>query len=329
MNSCVISQDAPKKERNYQADNIRFILIVLVVFGHVIKTFSGPVESIIYRIIYSFHMPAFLFLSGCFAHFSPKKMLKRLVFPYVVFQVIYLQFEGLLNPENLVLIQFTTPFHLLWYLFALIVYYFSIPALDVSSRRSMLLIVGIGCLCSVLIGRDMNVGYFLSLSRIVVFFPFFIGGYYCRKIGLQSIQDVFQKRKKECLAILVVLIAALEFYFAKTNTPAKAFYGAFSYYKEKENGDMLTRILFLCCALFWIVFLFLAVPNKQIPVISKMGSNTMAVYLLHGLVRMVRLKFEVLHYSEGINFLLAAGIVAAIMVLLNTRWVTTLFRKLF
>ena len=54
--------------RNYRMDNIRCILIFLVVFGHMLTWI--PEADTPYRIIYLFHMPAFLFLTGYFSHFN-------------------------------------------------------------------------------------------------------------------------------------------------------------------------------------------------------------------------------------------------------------------
>lgn len=49
-------------------DNLKFVLILLVVIGHFSKFFQN--DSSIYRsvflFIYAFHMPLFLFISGLF-----------------------------------------------------------------------------------------------------------------------------------------------------------------------------------------------------------------------------------------------------------------------
>lgn len=55
------------------------MLIFLVVFGHMISTFADtPEVDVIYKIIFSFHMPAFIFVSGYFAKVEPKKILSRM-----------------------------------------------------------------------------------------------------------------------------------------------------------------------------------------------------------------------------------------------------------
>lgn len=50
------------KERDYGFDNSKLILIILVVFAHLLEISTknyGP-NNDIYRVIYSFHMPAFV-----------------------------------------------------------------------------------------------------------------------------------------------------------------------------------------------------------------------------------------------------------------------------
>lgn len=55
------------KERNYLFDNLKFLLIVLVVFGHSLEEISLEHNYAIIRAwIYSFHMPVFVFISGYF-----------------------------------------------------------------------------------------------------------------------------------------------------------------------------------------------------------------------------------------------------------------------
>ena len=70
------------KTREYQWDNLRFLLISLVVLGHLWEIMGqAPYKDVVYRIIYSFHMPAFLFLSGMFAKSNRNKFCVGMVLP--------------------------------------------------------------------------------------------------------------------------------------------------------------------------------------------------------------------------------------------------------
>ncbi|WP_281276902.1 acyltransferase family protein [Enterococcus pingfangensis] len=54
------------KSRDYQIDNIKGLLIILVVFGHMLLA-SSKENNWLLTLIYSFHMPAFIFLNGVFS----------------------------------------------------------------------------------------------------------------------------------------------------------------------------------------------------------------------------------------------------------------------
>ena len=56
------------KERDYFFDNLKAVLIFLVVLGHFLLPIHGKsVLVIIKRLIYVFHMPLFVFVSGYFS----------------------------------------------------------------------------------------------------------------------------------------------------------------------------------------------------------------------------------------------------------------------
>ncbi|MCD8133214.1 MAG: acyltransferase family protein [Clostridiales bacterium] len=72
--------DVINKERNDHFDNIKAVLIFLVVLGHVFRNLgANGDEYLVYKIIYSFHMPAFLFVSGYFMKYDPKSFFAKMV----------------------------------------------------------------------------------------------------------------------------------------------------------------------------------------------------------------------------------------------------------
>jgi len=59
------------KIRDNRLDVMKGILILLVVLGHVIqRNIVNYEDNFIFRIIYSFHMPMFMFISGYIASFT-------------------------------------------------------------------------------------------------------------------------------------------------------------------------------------------------------------------------------------------------------------------
>lgn len=114
-------------ERNYQDDNIKCFLIFCVVLGHFLEWIGF---NSLYCIIYSFHMPCFLFLTGHYAKYDRKKIIGNIVYPYCLFQVLYLIFQEVVIEKTEIKIQFTTPYWLLWYMVAMLFYYLLIPFIE-------------------------------------------------------------------------------------------------------------------------------------------------------------------------------------------------------
>jgi len=74
---------AQQSLRDLGADNLKVILTLLVVLGHMASPFSA--------LIYSFHMPMFFFLSGmfiCSQKRTMKKDFSRLLAPFFVFSIV-------------------------------------------------------------------------------------------------------------------------------------------------------------------------------------------------------------------------------------------------
>ena len=111
-----------EKNRDYLFDNYKAFLIFLVVVGHVIgpSVSSNEFLRILKWFIVSFHMPAFIFISG---YFSKKelpllKIIQRLAVPYIICEVIYYLWYTYIThkPTGLHLLK---PKFTLWYLLAL------------------------------------------------------------------------------------------------------------------------------------------------------------------------------------------------------------------
>lgn len=65
------------KERSPLFDNIKIVLIILVLFGHALEEISlENGYGIIRACIYSFHMPVFIFISGYFSGGGQAKVKK-------------------------------------------------------------------------------------------------------------------------------------------------------------------------------------------------------------------------------------------------------------
>ena len=163
--------------RNYRMDNIRCILIFLVVFGHMLTWI--PEADTPYRIIYLFHMPAFLFLTGFFSHFNISKILTQLAYPYILFQILYLIYDTLVfrdAPIHEMVLQFSTPYWILWYLQAILFYRLLTPLLDKVPRWGRGAVFAGSIALALLSGFVPEFGDFLTAGRGFAFLPVVLSG---------------------------------------------------------------------------------------------------------------------------------------------------------
>ena len=274
----------PRADRAYYLDNLRFLLILSVVVGHLleVKWFAGSLP--LYRAIYSFHMPALIFLFGSFVKPGGKGILFRWFIPYLVFQTLYLLFNRHVLGQNLT-IQYTTPSWILWYLLACIVYLLLMPMFDAKKPFTQVFLLVFAMAAALAVGLDKTVGYYMALSRITVFLPWFLLGMFFRKNdGFRLLSG---KKLWLCLAGLLALIPAVWSvgFLTEQKVPVGLLYGSYSY--SALNQTMQMRAILMGIALAWIVFLCVIsklLLDRKIPLLTHIGQNTLPVFLLHGFI---------------------------------------------
>lgn len=283
------------KKREFQYDNIRFLLIALVVLGHLLEIAGEfPHRELLYGLIYSFHMPAFLFLSGMFARFDRAKWLFGMAVPYLLFQWLYTSFVEKLG-DPYVHVQFSRPYWILWYLFVLMVYTLLLPVYDTPPPVKRGLLVMASVVLALLAGFDKSIDYQWSASRIIVFQPWFLLGYYFRRAeGLRSRWRAQRRTYRAVMPGFAALCCLLlEWLLLRQGVTAKMMLGAYGY--EELGYSWQIRALIMCCAASVIVLLFVGLAphlRRRIPVVTALGQNTLSIYLLHGFFfHLIRLKY--------------------------------------
>lgn len=315
------------RERNYKFDNVKCLLIFLVVFGHLIQNHDNTYVQLLHRMILVFHMPVFLFITGYFSRFERRRIAWTLLFSYLVFQTLYLSFEAMIRGTEPTRYQYTTPFWLLWYLLVDMMYQLLIPLLDVRRKSLQLTVVAGSILLSLLAGMDTTIGYPLSLSRFFSFLPFFVMGFYAGRH-----RETFEQRLKLPLWLAAILLVALAVVTAAMlrwlRITPNMLYGSFSY--EDAGYTPAIKLVMLVAAMCWCILLLAGMPNRKLPVISVIGKNTFPVYLMHGFV--VLLVAHRLHILPAgtIQYVAAAGLLAlGIMVLFGNPWFAKAFGFVF
>lgn len=290
--------------RDNRFDNLKAFLIFSVVLCHLFELFSSTLKYRIYIFIYAFHMPLFIFISGYFAKFDIKNILTKLLYPYVIFQIIYCLFTG--NK-----IQFLTPHWILWYLMCLILW--SLTLKFVSKKPYLALILSI--VLAILSGYIEQIEKPLSLARFFSFYPFFIMGYISRSKKLS-----FDFKGKSVVGALFLI---LSFALTKAVLPyikTSWFYHSESYSASGETA--LFRVILMAIALLWCFGFLLVAPKKKLPVITDTGRYSICVFLLHGLVvQGFKLYKNPFVFSEAQNLLLAISVSVILTVVFGNKFV--------
>lgn len=190
--------------RSPALDTVRFFLRVLVPVCHLLEHGQGgsAAAGAAFLWILLFNMPAFALVSGAVTSARScalREVVNNLLLPYLLFQTLYCLFDAWLFHTGQWLPSFVTPNWLLWYLVSLACWRLATPVflrLRWPLACSIVLALAAGCF--------NDIGYAFSLSRTLVFFPFFLWG---QQLGPTRLQALSDKRGNASVAVLVLAVA--------------------------------------------------------------------------------------------------------------------------
>lgn len=318
--------------RSARLDNLKCLLIFCVVLGHLLELQDGVATDYLYLTIYTFHMPLFVWVSGYVARPADRRCLRSLALPYVIFQLLYSLAAVYLwgTEEEIKLLE---PYWLMWFLMALLIWRLLIPLLEASTPRRQALTLAGAFALSLFTGWSTELRYVLSFQRMMALLPMFLLGYYCRGYQTQVLQwwkaQGRTKRNLFRLALGLVIVAGLLlifYYYDQGEILRRWLYWKYPY--GKRGGSVLTRAAFTVYAVIWLGFILTLIPGKTIPGLTRIGQNTLPVYLLHGFV-IEALDWSGIYDAQGEPWLLTLILLVAMVLLFSSPVVGDLFRRCF
>jgi fucose 4-O-acetylase-like acetyltransferase len=261
-------------------DNARFVLISLVVTGHLLEQLAeqGPVAAALYRWIYLFHMPAFVLISGAV---SKSTLTRRRAFalvtgsllPYVIFQTLYPAWDAWLMQTGDWSQGYLTPYWLLWYLPSLACWRLLLPLF---ARLKFALPVAV--VIALAAGLAPWIGYPLSLSRTLVFFPLFLLGH---RLGGKRLPQLGDSRRRKRGALAVLIAAGIGAWLLRDADPewlyASTGYDALNVAAWTGIG---IRLALLTASASCALAVMALTPHRATQ--RGLGRHSLTAYLMHG-----------------------------------------------
>lgn len=279
------TQAAPAKKRDAFFDNAKYLAILLVAVGHAWEPLREGSRTVtaFYTLVYAFHMPAFIVISGHFSRGfdgSPRRV-KRLItgvaVPYVVFEVAYTLVTRWTDDAPDRDVSLLDPLYLTWFLAALFIWRLTAPVWRLV-RRPLPLALAVAMLATLspAIGKD------LDLQRVLQFLPYFV-------LGLLLKPEHFRLVRRRAVRVAAVPVFAAALAVAYWAAPR----GVYPWFFHNDSavqlgapswyGPVMTLATFGCSLV--LVACFLAwVPGRH-TWFTALGAATLYGYLLHGFVK--------------------------------------------
>jgi fucose 4-O-acetylase-like acetyltransferase len=269
-------------KRDAYFDNAKFLLIFLVVFGHFIQSYIDEHTLIrsLYLTIYTFHMPAFIFIAGYFAKGISDKgyilnLAKKLLLPYVIFQILYSLYYYYFANGSLMENNLFNPYWSLWFLLSMFYWNLMIIFFKKFNWKYALLI---SLSISLTIGYFDQISNYLSLSRTFVFFPFFLIGFFVKREHLAKIH-----RPSIRIFSLAILATVFVIFYYFNGFQEQWLFGSkpYSYFETNQVTAMLIRLGVYGISAITAISCLSLIPTRH-AFFTKLGARSLYVYLLHG-----------------------------------------------
>ncbi len=317
-------------------DLLKFFLMFCVVLGHFadVHTAENEFTQSLYLLIYTFHMPLFIFISGLFS----KRMVNNRRWDKILgYLVLYFVSKLLAFAYDAIFIQKYRFFVLresgiAWFMFALFVF---ATVTVFTSRFKPVYVLVFAVLLSLFAGYDEEINNTFVLSRIIVLYPFYYAGYCMEPKKLEKFSR--GAVKKVCALALIGVLIWLVFSFKDLYVLRPIFVFQHPYVKL---GDELAPygplIRLACCtvsAILCMCFIIITPDKIGKGHIAKLGQYTLSVYIFHYLIMYIiyavfrAFGFEIEDVGEQMIWVIFPLAVFTTLVLSN-KWLNSLVLKI-
>lgn len=268
-------------QRDPHIDNVKGILIFLVVLGHAVNPFieTNRAYKVVFDFAYAFHMPLFIFIAGMFTRpgrFSEalKKNAAELLFPFVLFHVLYELSDYIIRGELSYYTRNLQPYWITWFLWSLFLWK---TVVTLFPRTPALFFGSLGI--ALIYNATIDDNLYFGMNRTISFLPFFVAGYLWGKPLLEWVKSTPATFSVMTLAATLLFLSVDQkfnspvFFHSETmlqlyDTPISALTVAIAAY------------LFSSVVAMAVVRLTTRAPSF----LTSLGQRSLYIYLWHGFV---------------------------------------------
>ncbi|MBQ6624113.1 MAG: acyltransferase family protein [Mogibacterium sp.] len=292
------------KNRIYKYDNVKAILIFLVVVGHMTSDYVSDSHLVRWTTlwIYMFHMPAFIFISGLVhkqyideeranagvrgeTRLRLDKVLGFFLCGYAL--KVFLQVSRTCMGQDPTWSWYEEP-GIPWYLFVMAEFelvFFLMRYID--GRIKPRYVIAGAFLISAIIGYFPSVNEAFCLSRMINFLPIYALGYYS---DMRVFLEWIEKKRYVVWGWIIIAVSLIGCYMApwKAYGLRKWFTGRRSYeYLSHFFGDAAIqfgwgiRLLVWAFAILLSLAIIAVIPDRDMGFITTIGARTLNVYFWH------------------------------------------------
>jgi len=326
------------KDKDIKLNNIKGILILLVIFGHFLSSFQKDFKGI-YLFIYSFHMPLFVLLSGYFAKRVKISKIINFLLILAIFQPLYKAFLYLIKEEKRFRLEPDVPYYHLWYLFASVIWY--LIAMGINRRnlkkwQKIIIIVlffAIGITARYIAAPFEGFihskgfrfkGTSFSYMRIMTFLPYFFIGLFLTRDDMIKLYSCLKRYKFVNIILLIGMFVCVKFLnpvnadviFKGKNGVAKM--------KGSQYGKLVYIIAGYVISLL-MCFILLNLVSDRKSIFTRIGERTLPIYLFHVfIVKIIKRS----HLLKGIDTYILLPLLIALSFIIALILGSDLFAKL-
>lgn len=274
-----------KKARSAYWDNLKGILILLVVGGHLCERYIDDSSLLvhIWILVYSFHMPLFIFVNGYFAQKSSSpaeyKSLKMLKY-YILMQFLFVMGDYLIRDQEFKFSILADPAYCCWYLIFLVYAYLFVKILPKENHRKVKWLLG-SVLASLAIGFDVSVGHAYGVGRTFYFLPYFFLGALWADTG----KELKSSRAKKGICILAaIVIFAVLWRLGSVEWFNRSVFAGHKSYEALYPGHPVFALFNKAAAYVTAILLGGIVLNlipRRKTFFCFLGQHTLLIYLVH------------------------------------------------